>query len=224
MDGRVRSDRPAESEGAWSRDLAERAPGPRDAGALEATGAARALVVTLSGGAVSKALVSAWFSLGLELVRAGASPTLVAAHAVGAGSFAELGALLEGAQEGHREAAARRAREAWSPERCVVLVDDGLATVVLPPDDALDDRASADDALVAHAERLAARLLVRGARRVKLAGGGRAREVARAVLEAEGLTVEPGPGASGGPPPPGAAAGLFARLVAPFSRPRRAAR
>lgn len=209
-------------EPAWRAELASRAPGPDDTAALEATSAARALVIGLSGtcsAPADKALVAAWFSLGIELARATASPTLVAGHAAHAASFAALGALLEGNQEGRREAAARHARAAWAPERSVVVTPDGVAAVALPPDDALDDRAGAEDALVAHAERIAARLLARGARRVHLAGGnGRAAAIARAVLAREGFDLAEAPSARGGAAP--APGSFFARLVAPFARAR----
>lgn len=167
---------PSPTLAAWTSADRARALHPIDEEAIEATSAARSLVLDLLATPHERDLFSACARLGALLAEAGASPSLAsgtidaASRAVPAGSIdgarlaAARASLVEGYVAAVRAAEAANALRAWEYPRCAVALGDGVVAIACghPEGD--------EDALAAWAARTAARAAKAGVREALLAG------------------------------------------------------
>lgn len=185
----------------WAELDAARAIHPHDRVAVDATEAARALVLERASAAPvaldRKDLFNACATLGRLLFEAGASPTLASGTIDGAAAaLAQVGAQLDDATlaaaraslaEGYTSALVTseraRARSTWEWPACVVSLDGETCAITAghPADEA--------EAVAAWAARVATRAEKAGVRRAVVAGKGPARDELDAALRLVGVEV-----------------------------------
>jgi hypothetical protein len=178
---------------AWCELDRARALVPADRAAIDATLAARALVVESVLSGAERDLYNACAVLGRLLAEHGASPTFAAgtidgAQAVLAPEESRIdwlvparAAVAEGFVARLRERAAEEARARWEYPRCAVRVDERTVALAAghPEDDA--------DALDAWAERVALGCNKAGVKRAIVAGPERATEALVSALASVGI-------------------------------------
>ena len=192
----------ARTAGWIARDHA-RALVPEDHAAIDATQAARALVVTrlLADGGHAD-LFHACLVLGRLIAENGGTPTLAAATMDGAIEETGVqGAWLVSARaslaEGYAAARIDKARvdamRAWDFPRCAVRIDKTtMGFVAGPPDED-------DDALGEWAARVAVKAVRAKVRRARVSGGEKARRVLEEALDLSGIAILSDPEADGPP-------------------------
>jgi hypothetical protein len=187
----------------WTARDHARALVPEDHAAIDATQAARALVVTrlLADGSHAD-LFHACLVLGRLLAENGGTPTLAAATMDGA--IEETGvqgewlvsaraSLAEGYAAARIDKARVDAMRAWDFPRCAVRIDkDTMGFVAGPPDED-------DDALGEWAARVAVKAVRAKVRRARVSGGEKARRVLEEALDLAGVELVPEPAPGGAP-------------------------
>jgi hypothetical protein len=183
---------------AWTEEDRARALHPADHAAINATSAARALVVELfHPAAPARDLYSSCARLGRLMAERGASPSLAsgtidsAARALTSSGIraeasrinAARASLLEGYVAVVREGEQAKACSAWDYPNCVVRIDDDAVAIAcgLPTVDA--------EALGAWAGRLAGQLVKAKVRRAVLSGHDSARAEVASALELVGIAI-----------------------------------
>ncbi len=184
----------------WAARDHARALVPEDHAAIDATSAARVLVVTRLLGDGHADLFHACLVLGRLLAEHGGTPTLAAATMDGA--IEETGvrgewlvsaraALAEGYAAARIDKARADAMRAWDFPRCAVPVDkDTMAFVAGPPDDD-------DDALGEWAARVAVKAVRAKVRRARVSGPEKPRNALVEALDLLGVEILPAPTAGG---------------------------
>ena len=181
--------------GLWAEADAARAIHPADHDAIRATEAARALVLALArSDGEPRDLFTACATLGRLLAERGASPSLASATMDSAADVlrssgvapppsAANAASIEGYVGAVVAAERAAARRAWEWPACAVPLDERTCAIAAGYPD------GGEDALVAWAERVAARAAKAGVLRAVVSGEGRARDELEAALAVVGVEV-----------------------------------
>ena len=182
----------------WAEADSIRALHPADRDVIEATEAARSLVLDLFGAsAPARDLFNACARLGRLMAEGGASPSLAAGVIdTAVKALADVGlahepsriaparaSVIEGYVAAVREREQLTARASWEPPACVVTIEPGVAAVACgyPTDDA--------DALSEWASRVAGQLVRAKIRTVILSGSAAARTEVGAAVDLVGIAV-----------------------------------